>query len=239
MEPSPIVPSIAVVINLSERVVERIEASCGLFRHLGVPATWVVDGPKQAKLLAEAQLATSELALTAEMDLPGRLGLPGGVSSRLSSRLAAVQALTGQEVSTVVGDPRQLRARAAMLSDLGIRAVIAGGEWGVAAKPPKQLSCGVWQLDPAVRASGRRRRWGVLPVRRTSLRQVLNLGTASETLLLEIAGGQMKQCERLLDEISRAVREQQLVVTTISQMVARLACEREVKPQRSILRVAA
>jgi len=243
MQPSPIVPSVALVINLVSPVssgpgVDGVLAWSGLFRRLGLPATWVIDEPKQAKLLAETQLASSGLA-SSELALAPRGDSPGRFFSDLANRLAAVRAVAGQQASVVVGDPRQLRPRAAMLAELGIGAVVSDGQSTFAAKPPKQLPCGLWQLEPTVRVAGTKRRWTLLPARRMSLTQVLDSRMAAEAVLIEIAADEMSRCENLLHEIAQAAGEQQLVVSTVSQIAAKLASQHEVKPQRSILRVAA
>ncbi len=237
MEPQPTMPSVALVINLASSVAEKTVAGAQLLAplldKLDLPATWVIAHPRQAKVLAN-----HELALTVEARSPQRL------RSELANFQANVQAASGQEVSVVVGDPQQLRSRASLLADLGIGAVVAATQQPGPTKPPRQLPCGLWQFDPAMTLPQPRHRWSWLTSRRPSLQQLLAAETSGNLKVTAInieqaSDRDLQGCEQLLQEIAESVRQQQLQVTTVSKMAAELASQREVKPQRSILRRAA
>ncbi len=244
MEPQPRVPSIvssvALVINLAEQTASGAQFLAPLLTRLELPATWVVDQPQQAKVLADKQLAAvnHELALTVEARSPQRL------RSELANLQAAVQAVSGQEVSVVVGDPQQLRSRAALLADLGICAVVADSLQPGPAKPPRQLPCGLWQFDPAMSLPQASHRWSWLTARRPTLKHLLAAETSGDqkvvTIDLERANNrELQGCEQLLQEIAEASSQRQLQVATVRELALALASEREVRPQRSILRRAA
>ena len=237
METQPTVPSVALVIDLASSAAEQTAAGAKflapLLDRFKLPATWVITHPRQAKVLAG-----HELAVAVEARSPQRL------RSELANFQATVQAASGQEVSVVVGDPQQLRSRAALLADLGIGAVITGIQQPGPTKPPRQLPCGLWQFDPAMTLPQPRHRWSWLTSRRPNLQQLLADETSGNLKVAAINLGQasdrdLQGCEQLLQEISESVRQQQLRVATVSEMAAELASQREVKPQRSILRRAA
>jgi len=248
MEPHPPVPSIvssaALVINLvspeSEQTEMGIRFLSTLLGQLELPATWVVDQPQQAKVIADQLLAVTnhELALTVEARSPQRL------RSELANLQAAVKAASGQDVSVVMGDPQQLRSRTALLADLGIGAVVSRSQPSGPSKPPRLLPCGLWQFEPTVSIPQPRRRWSLLPTRRPSVKQLLNADSANHQQVVAIDLGQtngreLQGCEQLLGEIAEAHLRKQLRVATISEFAVELASRHEVKPQRSILRRAA
>ncbi len=244
MEPQPnvrpIVPSVALVINLASADVEQTAARAQLLGQLQMPATWVIDEPRQAKVLADRLLASAghELALTVEARTPQRL------RSELANLQAAVRTVSGQEVTVVVGDPQQLRSRAALLADLGIGAVVSETHQTGPARPPRLLPCGLWQFDPAMNVPQLRHRWSWLTARRLTLKHLLATETSSNQKIAAIDLGQvndreLKGCEKLLQEIAETVHQRQLQVATVSELAAELVSQREVKPQRSILRRAA
>ncbi len=237
METQPPVPSVALVINLASPTAEQTAAGAQrltpVLDKLRLPATWVIVHPRQAKVLAG-----HGLAVAVEARSPQRL------RSELSNLQATVQAASGQEVSVVVGDPQQLRSRASLLADLGVAAVISATQQPGPTKPPRQLPCGLWQFDPAMTLPQPRHRWSWLTSRRPSLQQLLADETSGILKVAAIDLGRasdrdLQNCEQLLQEISEAAEQQQLQVATISEMAAELASQREVKPQRSILRRAA
>ncbi len=236
----PIESSIALVINMASAASGQTAAGAQflapMLSRLDLPATWVIDQPRQAKVLADQPLA--ELAVTVEARSPQRL------RSELSNLQATVQAASGQSVSIVVGDPQQLRSRAALLADLGIGAVISATQQPGPTKPPRQLPCGLWQFDPSLSVPQPRSRWSWLTARRPSLQQLLSAETSGSFKVATIDLAQatdrdLQSCEPLLQEIAEAARQQQLQLATVSAMAAALASQREVKPQRSILRRAA
>jgi len=244
METLTIVPSVSLVINLSATSAEQFAAGARFFApllgKLALPATWVVDEPRQAKMLAERQLAPSgcELALTVAARTPQRL------RTELADLQAAVYAISGHKISVVAGDPEQLRSRAALLADLGIAAVVSGSQQPGPAKPPRLLPCGLWQFDPAMTLPQPRHRWSWLTARRSTLRRLLAAETSGDHKVVAIDLAQasdrdLQGYEQLLHEIADGSRQQPLRVATVRELAAELASQREVQPQRSILRRAA
>jgi hypothetical protein len=207
---------------------------------LGLSATWVIDEARQVNRLGHGPLATTaqEVALTANARTPQRL------RSELSNRQAAVEAASGHVVSVIAGDPQQLRAHAGLLADLGIRAVVSQSPAAAVAKPPRQVPCGLWQLEASVSLPQQRRRWSLLPLRRLTIAQLLSMKSERRPIIVAIDAAQLSarelhHCQRLLQDIAAATHRQAFKVATVSNVVAQLASEHEVKPQRSILRSAA
>jgi hypothetical protein len=87
-------------------------------------------------------------------------------------------------------------------------------------------------------------RW--LPTRATSVKELLASGCAGN-ILVEVAADEWEQVgvrgmqalEKLLRDVSWSASRGQLQVVTVSEIVADLASQHAVKPQRSILRLAA
>lgn len=248
MQPQPnndsIVPHVALVINLipsneTGQIARNQQDLAAQFRKLGLPSTWLVAEPSQVIAEGNGQLATTsrEIALTAAERSPQRL------RSELTSRQAEVTSVSGVPVTTIVGDSQQLRARTALLADLGISAVLSDSASAEVGKPPRLLPCGLWQLNPTVPLPQQRKKWSVLSTRRLSVEQLLARGSVSLPIVVEInleklAGRAWADCQNLMQEIAAANRRKLLSVATISEVVARLASQNEVKPQRSILRMA-
>ena len=249
MDPQPnlptIVPSVALLINLSPasemaQNAEKSQVLVSQLGNLGLSATWVIDEARQVNRLGHGQLATTaqEVALTANERTPQRL------RSELSNRQAAVQATSGHVVSVIAGDPQQLRARAALLADLGIRAVVSQSHAAAVAKPPRLVPCGLWQLEASVTLPQRRHRWSLLPTRRLTIARLLSMNPVRQPITVAIDPGQLSgrdlhRCQQLLQDIAAAKNQQLLKVATVSEVVAQLASQHEIKPQRSILRMAA
>ncbi|NOZ39410.1 MAG: hypothetical protein GXP24_04190 [Planctomycetes bacterium] len=234
------VPSVALVINFASSDAKQTAARIPLLGKFEMPTTWVIEEPRQSKMLADRMLARAghELALTVEARSPQRL------RSELANFQSAVQDASGQKLSVVVGDPQQLRSRTALLADLGIGAVVSGVQPSGPAKPPRLLPCGLWQFDPTMNIPQPRHRWSWLTARRPTLKNLLAAETSCNQKVLAFDLGRMNSrelhgCERLLQEIAEAAGRRQLQVETVSKLAAELASRREVKPQRSILRRAA
>ena len=245
LEARSIVPSVSLCINLSapNKPGSNRENARGLasqLRSLGLSATWIVDQPQDAHCLGGGQLAstTQELALTADARSPQRL------RSELTNRQAAIQATSGQTVTVVWGDPEQLRARTALLDDLGITTVLASLSPATSEKPLRPLPSGLWQMTPTLSIPQPRRRWALLPFRGRGSKHLVAKATSGQPLVISIEVGllsarDLKNCVVLFEEIATANRQRLLSVVTASELVAQFATRHEVKPQRSILRRAA
>ncbi len=243
MQMSSPAPSVSLILNLSAATNEQADSGIRtlspLFERGTLTATWVVAEPRQVERIASGLLASTahEFAATVSARTPQRL------RSELLALQASVQQLAGSPLSTVQGDAVQLRSRAALLSDLGVNAVVSETQTSQPAKP-RALPCGIWQLDAVVSIPQPRGRWSVFPTRRPSVKQLLEDDGASNPRVVAIdfaavGSRDLQSCESLLREISQAVEQQQLQVATVSTLAAELTKLHQVKPQRSILRRAA
>lgn len=257
-EQATIVPRLAFVINLAHSAKThgsqkahglqsvglgaRREHLIHLFRGYRLPATWAVADAAQARLLRDA--AAHRIALT----LDGSLTSPAQSAARfgreLSHRLAGLADACGTP-DLVVGDHGLLASRMATLSELGIRAIFTSSAPAAAPLKPRRLPCGMWLLAPRVQLPKRRfSRW--LPMRATSLKELL-ASACDGNILASVAADECEQAgvramqnlETLLRDVSWSATSGQLQVATISEVVADLTERNAVKPQRSILRVAA
>lgn len=229
------VPSVSLLINVTAATTNSasIQSVASAVRQSQLPTTWIVDQPRQAQVLAAA-VAEFESAALITARSPQRL------RSELANLQAGLLAVTGKPLSVVAGDPQQLRSRAAMLADLGISAVLPDQLPAAGSKPPRQLPCGLWQLDPTISLPQQRGRWSLLPTRRPSLSQAVGGATCIVSLdLAQASSRDLQSFTRLLEEAAQGRRDQQLNVVRVSQLAAQLAQRNEVKPQRSILRRAA
>ena len=232
------IPKISLVLRdngepSNSRIVENLAFTS---KRLKLATTWIISEPRQAKLLAN-QSPETEVAATVKARSPQRL------RSELSNLQAGIESLTGQNVRAVAGDPQQLRARAALLADLGVTAIVSEAQAEDSAKPPRQLPCGLWQLDPSIALPRARSRWSLVPSRRPTIKRLLEGGAATGTILsIDLATAaprDMQLFDRLMQEAAEASRQQFLSVVTISELATSLTHQHEVKPQRSILRRAA
>lgn len=236
MDKTPIVPRVAVVINLAggEQAVGRDVAllQYALACHRSLPVSWIVDKAEQIP----AVLATSraEIALAATGRSPQRL------RNDLLAAKAGVQS-AGGSTTIVAGDPEQLRARASLLADLGFQAVLAtAGQ----ARPPRQLPCNLWQLEPSVVIPQSRSRWSLLPRPSLTLPRLAAKVSADQPLIVMVESTALsqreaKQFERLCGELVAAAGQQAIELKSLQQLTSELSKASEVKPQRSILRRAA
>ncbi|MEM8943609.1 MAG: hypothetical protein AAGD11_00380 [Planctomycetota bacterium] len=228
------VPSVSLVVSAVSADSSALESLASNIGRLGLESTWVVDQPQMAKVLAK-RIAGCQFAAAVTARSPQRL------RSELANLQIAVQAISQTDVVVVAGDPEQLRSRAAMLADSGIKAVVPLTLESSAAKSPRQLPCGLWQLDPTVAFPMVRSRWSLLPARRPSLKDLLAGGSVCTAAidLGQVSGRDVHSFSQLIEEIAFAKRELQLEVFAIGQQASALANRHEVKPQRSILRRAA
>ncbi len=228
------VPAVSLVIYVAAEnaIPSTVRAAV---RQAQVPTTWIIDQPRQAKMLADTPAIEFGAAVAARS--------PQRLRSELANLQAGVQATANQSLCVVAGDPQQLRSRASLLANLGIRAVVADGHSQEVATTLRQLPCGLWQFDPSIGLPGPRRRWSFLPTRQPSLRQLVD-DDANSPRVLAINLGQAnahdeKIFTQLMQEAAQASRDQALRVVTIGDLANQLTNQHEVKPQRSILRRAA
>ncbi len=256
MDQSSNIPSLAFVINLCsggslEPNDNRIRHLAHLFNGHRLPATWAVDNVERAKLLDDSQFARSnnELALviSSEEDISTR-----PFATRLRSQVSALNRMTSTAISLVVGNPSTLRGQASVLSEQGIGAILVNmsdPQVLPTRQPsaPRPMGCSLWQLAPTVTLPLPRRLWRLLPARHYSVKQLLSTGKSIGTTLVVIRAEELgrksarslQSFEKLLREVSWAASHSLLSVVNTSEVVAELADQRRVKPQRSILRAAA
>ncbi len=242
-------PRVAFVINQGTdhsngANVARSHHLVHLFTGHRLPATWAVDNAERASLLQTHQSAAAKIEFALKIDPQWCSPTPTRSKFRteLSSRILGLQAVCGTTTHLVVGDPQLLRSRAAALAELGIGGILSEEPTDL----PRPLPCGLWQLGSGLRIPQKRRLTSFLTRRRPSAKQLMAANTTATTLVVvdsfELERAQartLQSFERLLLEVSWAASRNQLVVSTVSEVLADLANQRAVKPQRSILRTAA
>jgi len=229
-----------------------------MFSRLQLPATWAVATAEQARFLFDRQLglANSELALALpvkESQSAKRFRLAVG------SGVAALGDVTGTHSSLVVGNVTRLCARASILAELGIGAILsspsavtgpaasAGPAASIASAAPRPIACGLWQLEPKVTLPSPPGLWRLLWARQSGARQFVAAAERTGTTLAVISAAQLQHksgrslriIEKLLRNVSRVANHNQLALANISEVVAELASHRRSTPQRSILHRAA
>jgi len=251
--PQAAMPRVAFVVDLTaadpdEANVARMHHLVHLFSGHRLPATWAVDSPESLKSLRKQVSATAalEVALKIDPHWVSPLASHSKFRKALETRISALAAASEASLSLVVGDPQLLRPRAAILAEQGILGVFAPRQNCLAPAKLRPLPCGLWQLEPSF----------CIPPKRTlvnfwargcpSTKQLLATAGAG-TMLVMVQSAELGQAgaralqglEKLLREISWAASREQLIVSTVGEMLAELADQRTVKPQRSILRSAA
>jgi len=252
MDQAVIVPRVAFVINLAQANspkpnLARLRHLVHLFRGHRVAATWAVADAARARLLQDSSSnsAASEIALSVDDTWAAAHLSHTHFGNELDNRLASLTNSAGATPTLVVGDLGMLRSRMANLSEQGIRAIFTSRPSASVATKSRPLPCGLWQLVPNVRWPKRRlSRW--LPSRPTSVRDLM--ASASEgSILVSVESAELERVgarglqtfEKLLREVSWIASRGQMLISTVSEIVANLVSRSEVKPQRSILRLAA
>jgi len=247
------VPRVAFVVDLT--AADRDEANVARMHHLvhlfsghRLPATWAVDSPEQVESLGKqhSTSATIEAALKIDQQWLSPLSSHSQFRAALDARLSAVAAAGGASTPLVVGDPRLLRPRAAILAEQGIAGIFAPQQNGSTPAKLRPLPCGLWQLEPSFCIPPKRSLLNFWTRRCPSTKQLLATAGADTTLVMvqssefgRSGASALQGLEKLLREISWAASRDQLTVSTVGEMLAELADQRAVKPQRSILRAAA
>jgi hypothetical protein len=244
MEQAAIVPRLAFVINLSRA--DQTGSTLARTKHLvhsfhchRLPATWAVADAMQARLVLDSAAVTQQIGLAWDAKLSGpRCG------EQLAHRLALLSSVSGP-TSLLVGDYGAFSSRLSILADLGIRAIFTNSAPEAAPLKPRPLPCGMWLVAPRVHLP-KRRRLSWLPTRQATLKELLASACDGITLVSitasqwEQAGARaMQALERLLRDISWSSSRGEVQVATVADVVSELTARHTVKPQRSILRLAA
>jgi len=245
-------PKVAFVINLAQADssspnLARLRHLMHLFHGHRVAASWAVTNVSQARVLRDSSPGTSAADFALMVD--DNWGASDVSSSRfgneLGSRLVGLKNSVGAAPMLVVGDLGALRSRMTLLADQGVRAIISNDHSASDASSSRPLPCGLWQLVPSLHWPKRRlSRW--LPSRSTSVKDLLAADTRGSILvnveaaaLERVSARGLRSIEKLLREVSWSASRGQMQISAVSEIVADLVSEREVKPQRSILRTAA
>lgn len=253
MEQVSSLPKVAFVVNLAARHQDDAIAARGnhlvhLFSGHRLPATWTVDGAEQATQLQQ-QLASpikNDLALRIASPAFRPNSSPAQFRAELRAQIAVLGAANGAALRLVVGDPQLLRPRASLLAEQGIRGIMPVMPERQAVAKPRPLSCGLWQLEPSFSVPVKRRLASLLRSACPSVKQLI-AATPTETTLVQVQADEfgrtgarsLQGLEKMLREISWAASRDQLVVSTVGELLTTLASQRAVSPQRSILREAA
>ena len=252
MDQDFIVPRVAFVINLApadsrQLSPTRLRHLIHLFRSNRVSATWAISDASMAQLLREQagnlsadQMALNMLALKGDAKTSSR-----GFTKQLSQELARVAAVVGSTPSVVVGNSSRLRSRMVLLSQLGIETIVSDGTDKRQNSRPRSLPCDVWHLSPQMQLP-RTRLIQRLTRRGPSVREMISSAVDS-TMLVSVSAPEveklsargMQSFEKLVQQVSWAGSRGQIEQTTLSEIVADLRRRNQVKPQRSIMRVAA
>lgn len=252
MDQDFIVPRVAFVINLApaegrQLSLTRLRHLVQLFHSHRVDATWAIGDASMAHLLREqgGNFNAEHAALNVRRIQADKKSGSRGFAQQLSQELARVTAVLGQSPSTVLGDSTKLRSCMVLLSQMGVETMIAESGEKQQSSRPRPLPCGMWHLSPNMHLP----RTGLLERltrRGPSVREMI-AGAVDSTMLVSIAADQverlsargMQSLEQLVKEVSWAGSRGQIEPTTLTEIVANLRRCRQVKPQRSIMRVAA
>ncbi len=253
MDQTVIVPKVSFLINLGSCEAEganvaRLRHLVHLFRGHRLPATWSASGAHCAQLLQDqSSSVTQEMALIVDPSWSALQISAKRFRDELCRRLQSLAGCRGVSPSLVTGDSALLRSRANLLAKQGIQAIVTELPARGSSAKPRPLPCGLWQLAANVRIPQRRLSFRWLPMRRISVKQLVTPPYAASGAIVLVESEELQRIsarglqsfEKLLREVSWYASRRQLVVSTISEIVAELATHHEVKPQRSILRVAA
>jgi hypothetical protein len=248
-EQPAIVPRLAFVINLAQfkhagAPWARVKHLMHLFHGHRLPATWAVADADQGTLLQDAAAAAHQIALVLDENWADSRQSKARFRQELGRRLAMLSHVNAAP-RVVVGDHNSLSGRMTILAERGIRAVFADAARQTPPFKPRPLPHGIWLLAPQVRWPKRRiLRW--LPGRATSLKELLQTACDGH-VLVAIAAAEWEQTgvrgmqspEKLLREVSWSASRGDVRVVTVAEIVAELSARHAVKPQRSILRLAA
>ncbi len=253
MKPAAGVPKIAFVVDLADTNPDEADKArllhlVHLFSGHRLPATWIVGTAERARLLRKqhSASASNEVALRIDMQRLSPLSSHSQFRTELGSQIAALSAAAETRAQLVVGDPQLLRSRAAILAEQGIEGVFFDQQDRSSPAKPRPLPCGLWQFRPSVSLTQKRRLVSLLLGRHPTVKRLVAIESAETQLLMvrsaelgRTGAGGLQRLEKLLREISWAASRDQLLVSTVRNTLAELSNQRAVKPQRSILRVAA
>lgn len=247
------VPRVAFVVDLGstglyEGNSARIEHLVHLFVGHRIPAIWIVGSQAHASLLHARRSGSQhhELALNIE---PTQLQQPKTrlqLRDQLASKIAELSADGETTIDLVAGESEAFRSQETVLAELGIRGVVATRPGQEPSEKPRPLPCGLWQFEPTVRVPQKLSLANIFYRPRLSAKRLIASNPQSTTIVMvesaelgRLNAGKLRGIEKLLREVSWAASRDQLIVSTVGEELVDLARQRAIKPQRSILRVAA
>ena len=252
MDQQFILPRASLIINLAPTESRQLEHNrlrhfIHLVRSHRVSATWAVGGKNMAQLLREhaGELASDQVALAMQAGPRGKSSSSRSYSRELAQELSTLSSQLGQSPVAVVGDSQELRSRMVLLSQLGIQAIIADEKVAAQQAKPRALPCGMWHLRPQMQLP-QQGFWQRFSRRKPSVREVVASAVEGTTLVSidaaaiesQSARG-MQTLEHFLRDISWGANRGQLEICSLTTICDDLRQQNQVKPQRSIMRVAA
>ena len=251
MDQDLIVPRVAFVINLApsnsrQLSPTRLRHLIQLFESQRITATWAASDASTLKPLREQ--SDRQLLRDVALKLEAKSSLPKGpardFNAAITAQIQSLSCVTGSAPSAVVGDASQLRHRSTILSQIGIEAIVDTSR-AAQQRRPRAIGCGIWQLSTALQLPmvGWKQR---LLRRKPSTRQIPELASEGfavvsidATALEQHSLRHMQSIEKFLKETSWAASRGQLEIVSLGEIAAGLNSQNQVKPQQSILRVAA
>lgn len=252
MDQDFIVPRVAFVINLASNdstqlSPARLRHLIHLFRSHRIQATWAVEDASMANLLQEqnSKLSPDRLAL----DLQSLESSPAlanrEFNAMLTAKLNSLAASMSEVPSAVYSHRAELRAQLPLLSQWGIRTVISVDRQQSSSTKPRALSCGLWQVKPSIELP-RRGAWQSLLRRGPSVREISAAAVHGMVLVRVNSADFQKQSARQVQSFEKFLREAswgasrgQVELCSLAEIVDGLARRNRVRPQQSILKMAA
>ena len=252
MDQQYIVPRVAFVINLAaddsqQLGLSRLHHLIHLFSSHRVSATWAIGDASTAQILREQTDASEahQVALNMQALNAGSKSSSRGFTQQISQELARLAAVMGQTPSVVLGNSARLRSRLVLLSQLGIETILSDSSDKASRGRSRPLPCGMWQLTPCMQLP-HTRILDRLTRRGPSVREMIASAVDATTLVRinanefeKLSARSMQTFEKLLREVSWAASRGQIEQSPLAEIVGNLRQRRQMKPQRSIMRVAA
>ena len=252
MDQALIVPRVAFVINIASGDSPRISPPrlrhlVHLFRSHRIHATWALEDARIAALLQEqsAELSADHVALSLralESDPSLAAREFGG---KLTAKMNSLASSLSEPPGAVLSSGSALRSRLPLLSDWGIHTVIRSSQVGSTGSRPRALACGLWQVTPSINLP-RRSIWQRLVRRGPSVRE-LSAAAVDDTVVVGVnstdfgkqSARHIQSFEKFLREASWGASRGQIELCSVAEIVAGLRERHQVRPQQSILKVAA
>ncbi len=252
MDRDLIVPRVAFVINLASSDSTRLSPArlrhlIHLFRSHRIHATWAVEDASMAALLQEqsAELSADHVALNLRHLETGPQLAGREFSAKLTTSMNDLASSLSEPPRVVLSNGTELRSRLPLLSKWGICSVVSTGQHRSQSARPRALSCGLWQVTPSIELP-RRGMWQRMTRRGPSVREI-SAAAVQDTVLVSVnstefekqSARHVQSFEKFLREASWGASRGQVDLCSVIEIVEGLAERHQVRPQQSILKVAA